>query len=189
MEIRTFDSVLSKICRQTKPLCCLVKTSISQTTASVWIHPKSSLRAEDISVNIAALGTAHYTHLSSIKISTKNVEILISTSQYIIALNLNENKLVGAYFEAKTLQGVAKRYMQRICSVLQNEPHKQTRITKIIAYLFEHSPNKSTAKLRLSLKTGIALADLEQSEEINTANTTQIEQAVCEILGLNSLPL
>jgi len=81
-----------------------------------------------------------------------------------------------------------KKVLQRVLPLLPaREVEERPRAMKIMDYLKRYAPDPHTVEMRVSLITGIDIAELEDTAHLKAEQIDQLEEAAKDIMGLEEL--
>jgi predicted regulator of Ras-like GTPase activity (Roadblock/LC7/MglB family) len=134
---------------------------------------------------------------------SSSLQITVESSDRLLHLReIQDNFLIVFSFEAHLPIGMARLFGRRIIEELHNQlqefyapssspslSDEQPRAARILEYLKLYAPDPHASMMRLALRTGIPLEHLEVPSSLSAQALAQVEEAVCDILGIDQLSL
>jgi len=138
---------------------------------------------DDVVAHLGALGEAHRVHFSPMGMATKGCQSLIVTDEGVVFLDVRTKDWTVIFvFDPETPLGVARYHARHLLSnaiELPKEPCFE--LAQMIGQLLASAPDANTTLLRLALKTGVSLADLEHPESLEADDIRRVETALREL--------
>lgn len=160
-----------------------------------WVRQEESWTPEDIASYFGDLIRANREALKSLHAWSSEMQITVESADLLLVLTeLKDDFVVGFVFDRKAPLGMVRLYTKRmLSSILALLPdfqvEQRARGIRIVEFVQRYAPEPHTVLLRVSLQTRIALDDLQDPQHLSDEQVEAVEDAVCEILGLDSLNL
>lgn len=115
----------------------------------------------------------------------------------IIIQEVEKRFVAGMWFSAHTPLAVARSFAKHVVQLISERIDTEktsspeefvSNAVRILRYLKQYAPDPHTSLMRIALKTGIPLPSLNQPQQLDELQTTKIERAVCDVLGVEELP-
>ncbi len=120
--------------------------------------------------------------------------LIESPSAVIVLRELGKQFLACLIFDRETPLGLVRLHTQRLLQGIQRALPSHAsddldRGAQLLDYLENQSPDPHASRLRISLQTGITIDQLEEPEGLTHDQVALLEQAICDIMGLDEPPV
>lgn len=155
--------------------------------------------SEELASLFGDLLVKHRQTLQLLQTWSPEIQVTIESSDFTLILReIRSDFVAGFVFEPTSPFGMIRLFSKRLqdtlaqqLASLQPEPSASadSRAARILDFLQRYAPDPHTSLMRLALKTGIPLENLEQPSSLAPAHLHKVEEAVCDILGIDQLQL
>jgi predicted regulator of Ras-like GTPase activity (Roadblock/LC7/MglB family) len=161
-----------------------------------YVPPSASWMADDVALKLAEVLQYSQQLSRAFDCSPSNQMTLETDDGIVVIRELHQQFVVGTLFSEDLPMALIRSFSLRVIERIEQElAKKQTKSTpqaasnamRVLRYLKQYTPDPHTSMMRVALKTGIPLSTLNQPQELNAEQTTKIETAVKEMLGLEEL--
>ncbi len=131
---------------------------------------------------------------------SSELQITVESSDRLLHLReMREDFLLVFAFESNLPLGMARLFGRRIGETLQlqlegfqgigseQETEQSPRAARILEFLQRYAPDPHASMMRLALRTGIPMEHLEEPASLSPQALAKVEEAVCDILGIDQL--
>ncbi len=160
-----------------------------------WVRPDTEWRAEEVASYFGDLFRANREGLKALGAWSTDMQITLEAPDHLILLReLSSDFICACVFESGAALGMArlnlKRLVERVRATLPKfEVTERPRGVRIVEFLHRYAPDPHAVLLRISLRTRLPMAGLQRAEELEPEDVGRLENAACEILGLQALNL
>jgi len=158
-----------------------------------WMRPKEQWSARHLTPSFGDVHRAMRRALETLGSWAADAQVTIESGNVLIVLREVRPGFLAAFAFDRTaaaanVGGQIKRLMQRLQEVLPSgEPEQRPRAVRIVDFLLRHGPDPHTILARVALKTGITLERLGAPSALEPTEVELLEEAVKDVLGLDSL--
>ena len=112
----------------------------------------------------------------------------------ILTRELRDDMVAVLIFDLAASQGLVRLQARDLfAAIAANLPDRGTadspRAERILAFLHRHAPDAHLLAARLALRTGLSMEHLAHPEALDAGQTALLEDAGCDLLGVDSLGL
>ena len=160
-----------------------------------WIRADSSWRADEVASYFGDLFRANREGLKALGSWSSDMQVTLESPDHLILLKeLLADFVCACVFERDAALGMVRLHLQRLLervkvSLPRFEVEQRPRGVRVVEFLHRYAPDPHAVKLRISLRTQLAMGRLERPEELDDGDVHKLEAAACEILGLQALNL
>ncbi len=160
-----------------------------------WERDGQGTAAEDIAAYFGDLIRANRQGLKALGTWSEEMHVTIEADQALVVLReLGTDFVVSFVFDRASPLGMIRLNVRQLVTLMHShlpkvEATERPRAIRVIEFLLRYAPDPHMALQRVALRTGVELERLERPEGLESDETSLIEQATCDILGLESLGL
>jgi len=158
-----------------------------------WLAEGSEWKAEEIASYLGDLFRANREGLKALGSWSTEMQVSIESPEYNILLKeLRSDFVLACVFDRDAALGMARLYtqrmLQRIAAALPSfQVEERPRGVRVMDFLNRYAPDPHAVLLRVSLRTGLPMEQLQRPEALALDHIAQIEKTAAGILGLESL--
>ena len=158
-----------------------------------WVRPDSDWSSEEVATYFGDLFRANRKGLKALGSWSSEMQVTIEAPDNLIILHeLTEDFVCASVFERDSALGMVRLHMKQLierigASLPKFESQERPRGVRVVDFLNRYAPDPHAVLLRVSLRTRIPLADLQEPEKLDAERVAQVEEAAREILGLQEL--
>ncbi len=160
-----------------------------------WIRSDVSWKADEVASFFGDLFRANREGLKALGSWSSDMQVTLESPDHLILLKeLSADFICACVFERDTALGMARlqvgRLLERVrVSLPRFEVTQRPRGVRVVEFLHRYAPDPHAVKLRISLRTQLAMDRLDRPEQLDAGEVQKLEAAACEILGLQALNL
>ncbi len=160
-----------------------------------WVREEGKWAAEEVASYFGDLVRANRQGLKALGAWSSDMQVTIESSDTMVLLHEIGNDFVaGLIFDRETPMGMVRLHLKHVLERLRIslpsvQAEDRPRGVLIMEFLKRYAPDPHASIMRLALQTGIELEQLNRPEGLPGQQIPVIEEAVCNILGLDSLNL
>ena len=160
-----------------------------------WVSPDLDWQAEEVSTYFGDLFRANREGLKALKSWSADMQVTIEAPEHLILLReLTSDFVCASVFDRGAALGMVRLYNQRLieritASLPAFDVQERPRGVRVMDFLSRYAPDPHAVLLRASLRSGIAMTDLEKPAGLSNEQVQALERTACDILGLDSLNL
>lgn len=188
------DAKLKQIAADIQPLRAAIITIMPDCLLyDAWAREDTNWVLEDAASYFGDLVRANRNGLKAIASWSAQMQVTIESSDSIVMIREITNDFVlSCVFDRTTPLGLIRldmrRMIDRVAETLPKfEPEARPKGARIVEFLQRTAPDPHAVILRLSLRTGIPAEGFDRPEQLTEKETSAVEEAACEILGLQAL--
>jgi len=158
-----------------------------------WSRHEQTWSAEDVASYFGDLIRANREALKALDAWSSKMQITIEAADSLLVLTEIEGDfVVGFVFDKTAPLGMVRLYIKRMLEGIRAilpefAVEERSRSVRIIEFVQRYAPDPHTVMLRVSLQTRIPLEELEDASGLDEEQVEHLEEAVCNILGLDKL--
>ncbi len=165
-----------------------------------YVLPVLQEASEELAAMFGELVRNHREALRLMGSWSSELQITVESSDRLLLLReLREDFLLVFVFESSLPIGMARLFGRRIGETLQlqlegfqetdaeGEAEQSPRAARILEFLQRYAPDPHASMMRLALRTGIPMEHLEAPASLSPQALAKVEEAVCDILGIDQL--
>jgi hypothetical protein len=160
-----------------------------------WADESSTANSEEAATYFGDLVRANQEALRVLDAWSEDMQVTIESGGLLIILQrVGEHFTVGFVFSDDAPLGMVRLQTRRMLSVLEDslptfEVEETPRGQKVLDFVERYAPDPHTVLLRVAVKARIPLDELKSPENLTGDTLERVEEAVRDILGLDSLNL
>ena len=154
---------------------------------------RASWDAEEVAAYFGDMSRAGRNALKTAGTAGDSLRLTLETGDKLVMVEeLNSNFVAVYLFEKKIQMGMARLRMRQINKVIQSnlpgdELQERSRAERIMAFLLRYAPDAHAVPMRISLQTGILIDRLNQPDSLTPEETSLLEVAAQNVLGVQQL--
>ena len=158
-----------------------------------WVREGETLVPEDVASYFGDLVRANRQGLKALGSWSSEMQVTIESADTLIVIReVREDFVCGCAFERSAPLGMVrlhlKRMLDRVVAHLPSiEPQERPRAVRVLEFLERYAPDPHAVLLRVSLRSQISTAELDDAAALNDEQTARLEAAAKAILGLETL--
>lgn len=178
-----------------------------------YLPGDSEVNQDDIEDAAAFFGDLIRANRETLKLFgswSSNIQFTVESDELLYSVwGLRSDFVIGFVFDAGVPSGMIRHFTRRMYLDLQQqiermgghieapeelvlfeEPdvqEEQPRGVELLEYLRVYAPDPHASMFRISVKTGIPVEELENPSNLSGEDVSLIEQAVCDILGIDNI--
>ncbi len=162
---------------------------------SSWVRSGTEWSAEDVASYFGDLVRANREGLKALGSWSSEMQVTIESAESLVVLReISADFVCGCVFERNAALGMVrlhlKRLLERISAALPKvQPEDRPRGLRIMEFLDRYAPDPHAVTLRVSLRSGISIEELQSPGSLNADQIRRLEETACKILGVNQLSL
>ncbi len=160
-----------------------------------WVdHQHQDWAPEDVASYFGDLVRANREGLKALQSWSSDMQVTIESADALVVLKeLRGDFVVSLVFERKTPLGMVRLYTRKLLERLQDtlpqvESHERSPAVRALEFVQRYAPDPHATMLRMSLKTGLTMEQLERPDELDDDQRQAIIDATEDILGLEHIP-
>lgn len=148
---------------------------------------------EEIAAYFGDLVRSNRRGLKALGSWSSDMQVTIESAESLVVIKeMSEHFVCGAVFDRGTPLGMIrlqmKRLLGRIDSMLPDfSATELPRGVRLVAFVTRYSPDPHAVLLRISVRTGLTLEQLNAAESLDAGQVEKLEAATKRILGLDTL--
>ncbi len=161
-----------------------------------WVDAgERSWRPEDVASYFGDLVRANREGLKALESWSSDMQVTIESADALVVLKeLRGDFVVSLVFERRVPLGMVRLYTRRLLERLDGvlpavEVHERPAAVRALEFVQRYAPDPHAVMLRMSLKTGLPLEQLERPDQLDEAQTQAVLDAARDVLGLEQLPV
>lgn len=189
----TFEDKLRAVFNDTPALRGVFVTAMPDCLLFThWQRENERWIAEEAAAYFGDLVRANREALRALSSWSSDMQVTIESRDVLLVIReINANFVVACAFEKNAALGMVRMYVRRVLSVLEEllpkiEQKQLPRSVRILEFLDRYAPDAHAVRHRVALRTGIPFETLQSdAAALNEAQVGALEEAVCDILGLD----
>lgn len=160
-----------------------------------WQREEGKLDVADVASYFGDLVRSNREGLRALGSWSSDMSVTIESADTLVVLKeINEHLVCGTIFARNAPLGMVrlhlKRILERISSQLpQIDAEERPRGVRLVEFVRRYAPDPHSALLRISVRTGLTVEQLEAAENLDASDVERIEGAARRILGLTQINL
>ncbi len=190
------SELLEQAVKDVAPLSAVLVTAMPDCLLyDSWVKEEGRWAPEEVASYFGDLVRSNREALKSLGSWSSTMQVTIESADALVVLReVNEHFVCGCIFDRSAPLGLVRlhvdRMLDRISAGLpQISPEEQPRAVRIIGFLRRYAPDPHAILMRVALRTGLSLEQLEAPEHLTPEQTQSLEDAAKQILGLQELHL
>jgi len=158
-----------------------------------WVKEDLAWRSEDVAAYFGDLVRANREGLKALGSWSSEMQVTIEAADSLLILReINADFVCTCIFERDAPLGMVRLHMKRLLervaeSLPSFEVERRPRGVRLVEFLNRYAPDPHAVMLRVSLRNGIPLEDLERPERLRDEQVEALEETTRKILGLQTL--
>lgn len=160
-----------------------------------WMRDEEKWEGEDVASYFGDLVRANREGLRALQAWSAEMQVTIESTDLLLVLReLSSDFVVGFAFERTAALGMVRLHVKRVLGLLEEvlpkvQMEQRPYAIRVSDFLLRYAPDSHTALHRAALKSGLSVDSLREPEQLTDAEVGRFEQAVCDILGLETLAI
>ncbi|MEC7524175.1 MAG: hypothetical protein VYE22_30115 [Myxococcota bacterium] len=158
-----------------------------------WERAEDGFEVEEIAAYFGDLVRSNRQGLKALGSWSSDMQVTIESAESLVVIReINEHFVCGCVFERSAPLGMVrlqmKRMIERIAEMLpQVEAQERPRGVRLVEFVSRYAPDPHAALMRISVRTGLTMEQLEAAEGLDADAVERLESATKRILGLTQL--
>ncbi|GAB5549764.1 MAG: hypothetical protein RLP09_46855 [Sandaracinaceae bacterium] len=158
-----------------------------------WERAEDGFEVEEIAAYFGDLVRSNRQGLKALGSWSSDMQVTIESAESLVVIReINEHFVCGCVFERTAPLGMVrlqmKRMIERIEEMLpQVEAQERPRGVRLVEFVSRYAPDPHAALMRISVRTGLTMEQLEAAEGLDADAVERLESATKRILGLTQL--
>ena len=160
-----------------------------------WIRPSETWHSEEASAYFGDLVRANREALERLGAWSPDMQVTIESADVLLVFRqLRDDFVVTFAFDHKAPLGMVRLQTKRALAALEEllprvGVEARPRAVRVKEFLLRYAPDPHAVLQRVSLRTKLALEDLQSPENLDSDQCDRFERCVKEILGIDTLNL
>lgn len=160
-----------------------------------WMREEEEWVGEDVASYFGDLVRANREGLRALQAWSSEMQVTIESTDLLLVLReLSSDFVVGFAFDRAAPLGMVRLHVKRVLALLEEllpkvQLEQRPYAVRVSDFLLRYAPDAHTALQRAALKSGISVNTLREPQQLNGEQTDRFEQAVRDILGLETLAI
>ena len=160
-----------------------------------WVRGDSEWSAEYVASYFGDMIRANREGLKALGAWSADIQLTVETPDYLIVLKeLDQDFVCTCVFDRDAALGMVRLQTRKLHHAIGEllprfEVEERPHGVRVVEFLERYAPDAHAVLLRVSLRTGIDRTLLQSPQDLAPEQVVQVEQAACEILGLQELSL
>ena len=158
-----------------------------------WQREESDLDVSDVASYFGDLVRSNREGLRALGSWSSDMTVTIESADALVILKeLGPHFVCGSIFERGTPLGMVRLHLKRVLERISNqlpsiEAEERPRGVRLVEFVRRYAPDPHSALLRISVRTGLTIEQLEAAENLGESEVERLEGAARRILGLNQI--
>jgi len=160
-----------------------------------WIdRGRSEWAAEDVASYFGDLVRANREGLKALQAWSSDMQVTIESADTLVVLKeVRGDFVVSFVFDRNAPLGMVRLQVRRLLDRLDGmlpkvELHERSPAARALDFVQRYAPDPHATMLRMALKTGLSLEQLERPDALDEAQAQAVLEATKDILGLDQIP-
>ncbi len=158
-----------------------------------WQREESDLDVSEVASYFGDLVRSNREGLKALGSWSSDMLVTIESADTLVVLReINQHFICGSIFDRAAPLGMLrlhlKRMVERIASQLPElTPEERPRGVRLMDFVNRYAPDPHAAILRISVRTGLTVEQLEAAADLSEEAVERVEKAAQRILGLQEI--